>query len=82
MLRKMIAILITSMILSSCATTTEFAPVTIPAKPYIGTVKKESILQCPEHVRWEVFVRLKQREQYIETLIETIKAHNEAIPSE
>lgn len=82
MLRKMIAILITSMILSSCATTIEFAPVTIPAKPYIGTVKKESILQCPKEVRKEVYVRLRQREQYIETLIETIKAHNEAIPSE
>lgn len=67
------------MTLSSCATTTEFAPVLIPPQPYVGTVKRESIMQCPEDVRWEVFVRLKQREQYIETLIETIKAHNGAI---
>jgi len=67
------------MTLSSCATTTEFAPVIIPPQPYVGTVKRESIMQCPEPVRWEVFERLKQREQYIETLIKTIEAHNENI---
>lgn len=75
----MIRILIISMIsiLSACATTTpEVVPVIIPPKPFAGNVTRSEIMQCPEPVRKSVYINLKSRDQYIETLLNVMKAHN------
>jgi len=33
-------------------------------------------MQCPEPVRKSVYINLKSRDQYIETLLNVMKAHN------
>lgn len=73
---KMIAILITLISLSGCETTPSVVPVIVPPKHYSGTVKLSEIKQCPVPVQKSVYIHLRSREQYIETLIDVIKAHN------
>lgn len=75
---KMILTLITLMTISACGTSPVKVQtqVIIPPKSYEGTVKKSSILKCPEDVRKEVYTELRKREQYIETLTDVMKAHN------
>jgi len=46
-----------------------------PRTPYENVTKPE-INQCPGNVRERVYVNLKSREQYIETLLDVIKIHN------
>lgn len=76
---KMILILSTLIAISGCQTTHEVLPVLVPEKTYTGTVHINSILLCPEPVRKEVYRHLRQREQYIETIIDVINAHNKEV---
>lgn len=80
---KIIAILIILMS-SGCASNPDikFSPVVIPAKSYVGTVKKQDILQCPDPVRKSIYRHLKARDQYIEILIEVMTIHNGAATNE
>lgn len=73
---KMIVILIISSVISACSSTQRVLPVLVPAKPYVGTVKYNSIIKCPEPVQKEVYQHLRKREHYIETLLDVIEAHN------
>ena len=75
-MRLKMALIWTSLILSSCATETIFAPVVIPPRTPYENVTKPEINQCPGNVRERVYVNLKSREQYIETLLDVIKIHN------
>jgi hypothetical protein len=43
---------------------------------YTSTVKRSDIIQCPAAVQKEVFKHLIKRDQYIQTLIDVISAHN------
>lgn len=64
--------------LSSACSTIEYrnVPVFAPAAPYVGTVKRASIIQCPRPVQEEVYRHLKSRDDYVETLLSVIEIHN------
>ncbi len=76
-LLKTVAIVIILTSLSACSSSPSVVQVLIPPKPYHGTVKLSEILKCPdESVQISVYRNLRMREQYIETLIDVINAHN------
>jgi hypothetical protein len=72
----MIRILIILISLSACSTTSIIVPVEMPPAMYVGTVKRSSIIQCPAPVQIEVYKHLIRRDQYIQTLVDVIEAHN------
>ena len=77
-LLKTIAILIILMGLSACSSSPKVVQVLIPPKPFHKTVLRSEIIQCPKVVQISVYRNLRMREQYIETLIDVINAHNGA----
>jgi len=74
---KMILIWIT-LILSSCASheVIVFASVEIPNRTYYPNLKQADLMQCPVDVRQSVYVNIRSRDQYIETLLDVITIHN------
>lgn len=75
---RYLMIVISTILIASCSTVEyKKSPVIIPAAPYSGTVRLASIVQCPVPVQREVYLHLKSRDDYIETLLAVIKVHNE-----
>jgi len=77
MIQSKMALILTTLILSSCASEIiVFAPVEIPHRTYYPNVTRTEIKQCPEYVRKSVYINLKSRDQYIETLLDVIEIHH------
>jgi len=77
-LKMTLILIILTLSLSSCATNEVivFGQVEVPPRIIYEPVGKERMMQCPVNVRKSVYVNIKSREQYIETLLDVIKIHN------
>lgn len=80
-MRSRAMIFLITLMINGCASkpATQVVQVLIPEKTYSGTVKRSDILQCPRPVQESTYFHLRKRDQYIETLVDVIKAHNEVI---